>query len=169
MGAIWNGTKKVGRFMFYPAVRVAQDIDQSQQRIRQDLDRLRAKRELDRAGAAEAARIAGQGGPADRFQALVDAGNWTQQELQGQWIAVRRTKWVALMASIFAFVLACSMLFWVPVWALLILAPAALGMAALGIARVVQFGLYQAQLEERALISFKDYMSRSDFFSHLVS
>jgi hypothetical protein len=161
--------RRITRFAFLPAIRAAQQMRESSERlgrmrqqqreqVRQHLEQLRL----------QAAASGEDNSPAARFETLCEQRNWTPQALQAQLVAVRRTKVAALVGSVLGTIAGLILLMIAPLWALLIFVPAVAGLTALGLVSALKFGLFQAQLERRELIGLGDYLSRQDLFSHLL-
>lgn len=162
-----------GRLLAYPVIRPMETIVASSRRISSDVRdyrELRARRraELDEASAQEGADLAAMS-DRDRFESLVVMNGWTPAELARQLLAVRRTKLMAICGSVAGTVLAMASMFLVPVWILFVIAPAAALFVIMGLIRTLQFGLFQAQLEQRRLMKFHVYLGRQDLFKHLIS
>lgn len=155
------------RFLFYPLLRTAESVNESRERLAGEVARLREARAAAHKAALE--QLAGEDsqGPRQRFEALVAVHGWTDDGLAEQLRAVRRTKLFAMATTGAALVGAFATMFLAPIWALLLISIGTLGLAAMGLAQTFRFGLYQAQLESRALINYRQYLARPDFFRHL--
>jgi hypothetical protein len=163
------------RLLAYPVIRPLEGIMQSGKRIQGDVRGYRdlrarkaAQAQADQASAIEGANLASMNAK-DKFEALVVANAWTKAELAKQMRAVRRTKFFSICGGLSGSVLAIASMWAVPVWTLMIIAPAAALFVIMAIIRTLQFGLFQAQLEQRSLIRLTDYLGRRDLFSHLFS
>lgn len=161
--------RSMGRVMFYPLVRTAESFGESRDRIAAEVARLRAARAAAHTAVME--RVENGSDPdsaPQRFEALVALHGWTDQGLAEQLKAVKRTKLFAMISTGLALVGAITAMVLAPVWALLLISVGTMGVATMGLAQTFRFGLYQAQLESRALINYRQYLCRPDFFSHLV-
>ena len=160
---------RVTRFALRPAFRAAEQMRESsgrlrrlrqehREQVRQHLHKLRL----------QAAAGGGDNSPGARFEALRQELGWTPQALASQLVAVRRTKLAALIGAVLGTVAGAVLLMIAPLWAMAIFVPAVAGLTALGLVSALKFGLFQAQLEQRQLISLSEYLSRHDLFSHLL-
>lgn len=164
---------RVLKFAFMPAVRVAEQARQSGQRLRSlrrghpaftgrsvphtDLDRTPDRQET-----------LAQSSAAQRFKHLYEARGWNEQMLARQALAVCRARRAALLGCVIGAGAAFVLVLMAPLWALALLVPASAGLTSFGFAMALKFALFQAQLEQRALISLRQYLGRDDLLGHLL-
>ncbi|WP_342051307.1 MULTISPECIES: hypothetical protein [unclassified Cupriavidus] len=102
------------------------------------------------------------------FDALFALNKWTDQQLAVQRSAIVRAKWAMLATS---WVMVCLMLgvvFFFPGVVGALIGVFGFGLASLiCCARMVQCALFQTQIDLRALISFRAFLARDDFFHRL--
>lgn len=155
------------RFGLRPASRVGEQLRESTDRLR----RMRADHE-DQIQQSHA-RLLDDGraqlDPAQRFEALYQAQGWDEATLGVQLSAVRRTKIAAMVSSLLGSMGAIALVVTAPLWMLIVFVPAAGGFTALGIAMTLKYGLFQAQIEQRRLLTMREYLCRPDLFAHLFS
>jgi hypothetical protein len=164
------------RLVFMPAVRVADQLRQSGQRLSDMRKHHRMQMSAVTTAQATAQATAGSTAPdpnapmnpAQKFEHLYVQRGWSEPMLQQQLLAVRRTKRSALLGCCIGTGFALVMLAMAPLWALVILVPAAAGLTSYSIAMALKYALFQAQLEQRELISLRDYLCRADMLSHLL-
>lgn len=184
--------KSVARFAVYPIIRPAEQARDSFSHIRGDIASLkeaRARRALQVAADKQAhleltqaedwdgykptvAELNNPGlitDPYMRFEVLYSMNQWTEESLTDQLTAVRLTKWVAAYTSALLMICGLLSLIFSPVWIVLIVGPLTMTGSAVGFASSVKHAIYQAQIESRKLITFKELMSRSDLLSYLFS
>lgn len=105
----------------------------------------------------------------ERFEAMYDAGAWSEAELLKQIVACRRTKITAICMIIFSFVGIVALAISVPVWMAIFLIPASGSLLILGTAMTFKFALMQTQLLLRDLIAANEFVARDDFWKRLFS
>jgi hypothetical protein len=161
------------KFAFMPAVRVAEQARQSGQRLR-SLRRAhlafagRSVPNTDLHRAPDSQEMLAQSGAAQRFKHLYEARGWNEQMLARQALAVCRARRAALLGCLIGACAALVLVLMAPLWALALLVPASAGLTSFGFAMALKFALFQAQLEQRALISLRQYLSRDDLLGHLL-
>lgn len=153
------------RFIALPAFRVGEQLGESGARIRRMSEEAAAARARTR-GSLDAIDAKGMTS-AQRFEAMYEANGWTPEQLADQLATVRLTKLVAICSAIVGLVLGFITMWYLPVWTLWIAGPGIVGLCSLGAARTLQFGLYQAQIEERRVLRLSEYLARKDLFAHL--
>lgn len=156
---------RVIRFGLLPAVRVGEQVRESTQRLRAlraghqaRIEELRVRMREGGCGETDASR---------RFDALYKANDWDEPRLALQLLAVRRTKRAAMIGALVGVMAALALVVTAPLVMLIVVVPASAGLTALGMAMTLKYGLFQAQLERRALISMREYLCRPDLFAHL--
>lgn len=103
------------------------------------------------------------------FQELFVANGWTEAELVTQRRAVRRTKYAMIAMAWIMFCVTVATTLFLSYQFLLFAIPAGLSMFIISGLRAFQYALFQTQLEERALFTFKQFLSRDDLFSRIFS
>lgn len=188
--------KSIFRSVAYPIIRPAEQAKSSFTHIKGDLEalkELRARRSLqaeqDRQAHLELVQSDGWEGykpteqelinpmlirdPFKRFEVMYALNGWDEPALAVQLSAAKRTKRVSAYTSIFLLIvgLASGYLNYMysPVWMLVLTSASLMTGGAIGFASSVKYAIYQAQMESRKLMSFKELMSRSDFFSYLFA
>lgn len=147
-----------------PYIRLASESVEAGKRVKtayKQLQELKAEK-------AAAAPLVEAGDERAAFDALFVHNKWTDEQLAAQRRAIVRAKWAMLATS---WVMLCLMLgvilFFPGVVGFLIgVFGFGLGAVICG-ARTVQCALFQAQIDLRALISFRAFLARDDFFHRL--
>ncbi|WP_454744124.1 hypothetical protein [Cupriavidus necator] len=102
------------------------------------------------------------------FEALFARNGWTAEQLADQRRAVVRAKWAMLATSWVFLCLMFGVVWFFPGVIGFLIGVFAFGLGALICgARTIQCALYQAQVDLRALITFRAFLSRDDFFHRL--
>jgi hypothetical protein len=150
-----------------PYIRVAQDLNKSARGIKSSLDQLK---EMDISkSSGEVEYVQAEDGK-KAFEVLYERGRWSAEQLQEQRRVVHRTKWVFLVCTaisvlmFFVLGLTSSNVF----FTLLSTGSTALSSAIFGV-RSLQYAIFEAQLDERHLWTFNEFMSRSDFWKRVFS
>lgn len=156
---------KMLRFGLRPASRVGEQLRESTERIR----RMRSEHEaqIEQARARLLEDGSAQLDPSQRFESLYQAQGWNEDKLGVQLSAVRRTKIAAMLSALLGTIGAATLVVTAPLWMLIVFVPAAGGLTALGIAMTLKYGLFQAQIEQRRLLTMREYLCRPDLFAHL--
>lgn len=157
----------LGRSIVRPYVQVAQDLRKSGRNIKASYQELKEQKE---SAARKEVKYIEAPDAKKAFEALYEHGNWTEQELAQQLKVVRRAKWVFGFGSLMGLV--CFVFFGLSSDSVLFTLITSLGlmlMSAILGARALQFAIFQTQLEERELISFKEFMGRKDFWRRVFS
>lgn len=158
------------KFLFLPYVRLYGDGKQSIIRLCSLRSAAKRKAEENAAGPGAAEVLAQANGPADAFCRLYEHNRWTPDRLAAQRREVRRAKWISLA------------LFWMGVCAMVGAAmflhsryALLLGIGFPGLfaffmcVQTLRYALFQAQIDTKSLISFKQFFSRADFFLRVFS
>ncbi|MPS81752.1 MAG: hypothetical protein E2591_27140 [Achromobacter sp.] len=108
---------------------------------------------------------------ASAFESLYRANGWTEPQLRQQRRAIVRAKFVALLLSIIFLsvsvfgVFTLRYLAYVPVAVIII----GLSITALGLSLFVHHAIYQAQIDERRLLSAREFFAHRDRWAFLFS
>ena len=148
------------RFLFFPIIRAGEQAKSSGKRIKESTDA--AKKQLDKLSQHGAVS-----NPEERFEYLVQSNNWSQEELERQLTAVRRTKYFAMLASMISLGLVVYLMVLVPAYVAILMVPVALFSIALSFVMVLKYTLFQEQLRRRSLISLKVIFSEDALWSHV--
>lgn len=162
---------RVLRFVFMPAVRVTEQFRQSGRRLSEMRQAHLAPSRGSQPDSAHPGSTQDEDGPASpaqRFERLYAQRGWTEKALAQQLVAVRRTKRAALAGCLLGTVAAMVLVLLAPLWALVLLVPAAAGLTSFGLAMALKFALFQAQIEQRELIGLRHYLGRRDMIAHLL-
>lgn len=100
----------------------------------------------------------------ERFEAMYEAGQWSQADLVLQTRAVRRTKITALCMSVFALAGVVVLATTVDVWIAIFLIPASGSLLILGFSQAFRYALMETQISLRELISAREFVARNDFW-----
>jgi len=103
------------------------------------------------------------------FEELYVSNKWTAAGLVTQRKAIRRTKFAMIIMLWILFCLTLSSVFYIGNVFLFFAIPAGLCMIFIAGIRAFQFALFEAQLDERALFTFKQFISREDLFSRIFT
>lgn len=105
------------------------------------------------------------------FEKIYAARGWSESELQEQRKAVVRRKFLALFCGITFFGVGLFGMFTVRHLGYISIGASVIGVttATLGIGLFVQYAIYQAQIDERRLISFKEFFAGKDRWTCLFS
>lgn len=147
------------RLLFLPLVRAGEQIRDSSSAIRGMLDTMRTSAHcVERSAAVEALRESAS----QRFERLYRAGGWTEQSLQRQLVAVRRTKWVAIAVCPAGVALSTMMVrLEAPSWLWIVWTPLCACILAYGWTMTLKYTLMQEQLRSRSLISMRELLHKS--------
>jgi hypothetical protein len=165
----------MARGVFYPMYRVGEQLSESKNNIselRKKLAEAQAEKRAEEKAAFEKLRAEGVAIDSDqeRFEALYQANGWTEERLAEQLRTVILTKRFALFGSGAGLLMAfLAILFQDSRFIAFLLCMVAASICAIGFARTLQYGLQQAQIEQRSLMRWRDYVSREDLFRHLFS
>lgn len=156
---------RMARFAFFPILKVGEQARTSRENIRRLMaeERERRRKVLANIDVKDAQGLT----PSERFERLYESNDWNEDDLARQLATVRVSKWFAAGSSALAFLLAVASLWFVPPWMMLLIGPGCVGVVSLGCARTIQMGLFQAQIEQRAIIRLSHYLARPDLFRHL--
>ena len=106
----------------------------------------------------------------EAFEKLYVANGWTPERLETQARTVRRTKWLSLLACWIAFCLSIGIGIYSGLNFFSLLSIGSTLLLALFFAvSMVRFALFQTQIQTRSILSFKEFLSRPDFFIRLFS
>lgn len=154
----------LGRQLVRPYTRVFKDVAKSTQNISESVSQLKTLKEqkeaqvkyIDAKDAKEA------------FEKIAQAGNWTEEELEQQAVVMKHAKWFflfGLILSVFMF----FVLGWIieQLWMMSIVAGSMALIAATCGATALRYAIYQAQLTDRELYSFNEFMGKPDFWRRL--
>ena len=175
---------KFARMLVYPVVRPMEQIREASGELRVTLAKAKDQREKHRAELAERAKLleANPGAevtaeqmmnpaliadPFKRFEVIAELNNWTDPELGEQLVSVRRGKRFAVFAGLIVTTLGLTTILMAPAWIVFVLSPCLVVVVGYSMAQAFKYGLFQFQLEHRALLGGKDYFSQADFFRHL--
>lgn len=102
------------------------------------------------------------------FDALFAHNKWTDEQLAVQRRAVVRAKWAMLATSWVMLCLMLGIILFFPGVVGVLIGVFGFGLASLICgARMVQCSLFQTQIDLRALINFRAFLGRDDFFHRL--
>lgn len=145
------------RFFFYPVARAREQLIDSKKGISDAFGALKKN----------TSRLSGKGAVADpsaEFERLYEENEWTPEELDKQLIAVRRTKFFAIFSTVASFFLVLYFMVGVPLWIAFFVLPVALFTIALGLVMTLKYTLFQEQIRNRRLLTFKEIFSDPDLF-----
>lgn len=103
----------------------------------------------------------------ERFAAMYQLHGWTETELREQMRAVRATKITALALTAVSFVGSIGAILMAPGWLIVFILPIGSSVTVLCAAQAFRYGLWEAQIRERAFIDFKTYLAMPDFWRRL--
>lgn len=152
----------------YSFKRTYEDVSRSTKGITDSFKETRDILEKRSAAAEKAGRAATAAPPQERFKLAVEAGNWTEQELETQAHGARRARLIFIgSAYVFApFTLACTL--YAPWWLALMMVPSATFFFILMSILAAKHAWWEWQIEERSFESFKTFASRKDFFKRVL-
>jgi len=156
----------VFRFIFSPYIRAGRDLRRSAQNIRA----LTAQIKNTAAGEGGAAVLIDAPDSQAAFEALFIHNKWTPERLIAQRRAVRRAKWTALCLFWIGFCVALAMAIFLHERYVLLFG---MGFACfftffMGV-QILRYALYQAQIDLRTLLTFKEFLGRADIFKRILS
>lgn len=172
--------------VFKPIGSTYQSIDGARGRIGRQLEQLRESRRLARERYDQEKKIAKFDGHIDdvdllempaaaigddelRFRALYLQNGWNEDQLQKRLRSIIWRKRLSGVICLASFLFGLVVIGMAPVWVMLVLTPGLLLCSAVFAGLFFLDGVYQAQIEERRLMSGREYLSRDDLFAHLVS
>lgn len=169
-----GGLRKLTRFAAYTPLVAAEQAKVSAGRIRSlsgELKSVRAEVSHRRAARGQRVMELRQQGlsSAEVFLHLADEWGWTERELQAQLGGVRRLKLWSLVLVIVALVGFIGALILAPGWMILFIGFAMLGMGSMAGARLLKFTLFEAQLEERSMLSWQELRGRPGWWQRLLT
>lgn len=103
-----------------------------------------------------------------RFEQSFEIQGWTEEELAEQLRAVRVTKLTALIMTSVAFAVSLGSMLLAPLWMLFFVLPIGGCVTILCAAQAFRYGLWEAQIKERAFIGPREYLSMPDFWQRLL-
>lgn len=148
------------RFFFYPLSRAYEQARSSAGRMGDAAKAAKQKFEgLSDEGAVK--------NPRERFAELVELHQWSEDELAQQAVAVRRTKFFAMVSTVLALLLIMFLAVGVPLYLSILMIPAGLFTVALGLVMTMKYTLFQEQLRRRSLVTVKVLLSEADFWRYV--
>ena len=120
-------------------------------------ERLEQLRELEKVSATE------------RFEDLYKKNEWDEEQLARQIDAIRKAKWASLGSCFFWLLLFGFICVYSSLLVAMFLGVVMCGVIALSILNMFRFGLYEAQLKLRSLITAKEFLSRSDMWQRILT
>lgn len=178
--------KSTLRYFLYPVARPMEQARDSVKELRQDWQHGKEQREKRRAqvdghnqemnleglsermAAAMKLPLRDIKNPRMRFEVLYKRNNWNPKELEEQWVAFRLTKLAAWIVGALLMVPCLISVAYVPAWAMLPMLGVVFMLCCLCVFVALKNALMQSQLELRSLHTWSDYVSRKDFFRHLL-
>ncbi|QYY33728.1 hypothetical protein K2O51_31285 (plasmid) [Cupriavidus pinatubonensis] len=146
-----------------PYIRLASESIKAGKRVKsayQQLQDLRAQ--------AAAAPIIDADDERAAFEALFVRNQWTPEQLIEQRRAVVRAKWAMLATTWALLCLTLGVIWFFPGIVGFLVGVFGFGLGAvICAARMIQYALFQSQIDLRALITFRAFLARPDFFSLL--
>jgi hypothetical protein len=103
------------------------------------------------------------------FEELYASNKWTEKGLINQRKAIRRTKFAMILMVWILFCLTLSSVFYIGSVFLFFAIPAGVCMIFIAGIRAFQFALFEAQLDDRTLFTFNQFISREDLFSRIFT
>lgn len=161
----------LGKTIARPYVNIGQTISRSSQNIGKSLGELKAISQQSKESREALMVYTPTNDPKDGFEALYLHNKWTDEQLVNQRSTICKMKWCFIALTLIA---AGSLPFWAVFawgqrWFFLFSCIFTLMMVGAFAVRAVQFGLYQTQIDERALYKLKDFWGRGDFWARMFS
>ena len=155
----------LGATVFRPYTRLARDLLKTGKAIKSNVEQVSdnkaSQRDVEYIGAPNAKKA---------FQILFEKNGWTEEELVSQRVGVRRTKWICITGAIISIVMFFGFgLTSTSVFFTLFTTIFSSIATAIFSARALQFAIFQTQIDERCLLSFREFMARPDFWQRVFS
>ena len=153
------------KLLTYPVTRPMRDIRKSADEIKgavEEARSVRARREED----ARLAREALKGKSAqEKFREIAQINGWTDWELQEQRQAARNTRLVMLAVFALGLLGLCILMFSAPYYMLVLIGAMMLVFLAFTLVVAARYAWWEAQIEERSIFPFKDFLARATLFA----
>lgn len=107
--------------------------------------------------------------PEERFHHDCVAGDWTDQDLRHQMGAFRAAKFAQLFVSLMMLPAILAVVMSAPWWVISFSVPALASFGVVMFAQALRHAWWQCQIDMRSMISFKEFMGRSDLFGRLFA
>lgn len=164
--------KKAGRswvkMLAYPYTRSASDISGSMKGIAAAWDESVEVRRQKAEDAKAVNEYLGDKSAKEKFAEIFAANNWTESELSNQAVAARRTR----LGSLFMIPVLVVPCFWLmmtsPIWLSIILGVVIMVLTAAFGAQATRFAWWEAQIEERACFSMREFLGRQDLIPRIL-
>jgi len=107
--------------------------------------------------------------PVERFHHACVTGEWTEQDLFRQMAAFRAAKFVQLFVSFMMIPSIVMLVLYAPWWVVAFGVPALASFSVVMLAQSLRHAWWQCQIDLRAMISFKEFVGRSDLLGRLFA
>ncbi|MEJ8837706.1 hypothetical protein [Ramlibacter sp. AN1133] len=169
MGKVKGGLTSWLKVLAYPVLRPTRDIRRSAESLREQAKANRQGRKQREAAAKEVTELLAEMSPAEKFEQTVEAWGWTEEALESQQVAARRTRIAALLTGGLGFLGLLGLMLVLQGWVVLVLAAVAIVLATGGVLQAVRFAWWEFQLQSRTLVPLRAFVSRPDLLSRLTS
>lgn len=160
--------KSYGKMLAYPYLRVVKDLRDSAGKTRRAYLDAKALRARKRQQAEVAAQLLSGKTPQQKFEELVQAHDWTEDQLAEQMVAVRRTRMATLVSAVLIFVMFLVSLASLPFWVMILAGPLLICLTAAAAVAAMRYAWYEYELETRSCVSLKQFLGREDIFARAV-
>jgi hypothetical protein len=157
--------KLLFKVLAYPVTRPMRDIRKSGEEIKRAVEEaksMRARREDDARVAREA--LKGKSGQ-EKFQEIALINGWTDRELQEQQTAARNTRLAMLGVFILGLLGLLVLMFTAPYYMLVLIGAMMMVFLAFTLVVAARYAWWEAQIAERAIFPFKDFLGRATLFA----
>lgn len=107
--------------------------------------------------------------PQEKFQKAFVDGQWTEEALVRQYAAFRAAKFVQLVVGFSVLPLVVLIAMYAPWWVVMFGAPAIASFGVVLLAQSLRHAWWQCQIEQRSMMTFKEFVGRDDVFQYLFA
>ena len=107
--------------------------------------------------------------PAEKFHHACVTDSWTEQDLYRQMAAYRAAKFVQLFVGVMLLPAAVLLVLYSPWWVIAFGVPALVSFSIVMLVQSLRHAWWQCQIDMREMISFKEFVGRSDLFGRLFA
>lgn len=148
----------------YPIARPIKDIKSSGVNVKEAFKQAKEIQQAKKADAKAAAEYLQGMTPQEKFEEIYSLNEWTEQQLLLQFAAARNTRRGMVALTIVGAILLVGVMFTVSTWALAIVGPVTVIFLAGCSALAARYAWWEAQIAERGIYPFAEFIGRRDFF-----
>lgn len=105
----------------------------------------------------------------EKFEHAYSQGGWTEEQVLRQYGAFRAAKFVQLVIGLALLPALVAVAITAPLWLVMFSVPVMSAFSVVLIAQAFRHAWWQCQIDLRAMITFKEFIGRSDLFARLFA